>query len=99
MAKSAKMTLNSCQTQVRPKFKKFCAHQKAKGHFHPNWGNFATFLHQSITDQCLGFSRGVTIKLGGGGVQGQGKGQLLMGIFVVSDYIRLTTCQSNNYKK
>ena len=28
----------------------------------------------------------------GGGVQGQGKGQWLMGIFAVNDYIWLATC-------
>ena len=35
--------------------------------------------------------------LGGGGVQGQGKGQLLIGIFVVN-YIWLASCQSKIYE-
>ena len=39
------------------------------------------------------------ILLGGGGVQGQGKGQRLMGIKAVSDYIVLATCQNKIYKK
>ena len=38
-------------------------------------------------------------KLGGGGVQGQGKGQWVMGIIVVKDYIELATCQSKIYEK
>ena len=37
--------------------------------------------------------------LGGGGVQGQGKGHGLMSIFAVNDYIWLATCQSKIYKK
>ena len=42
-----------------------------------------------------------TIKfiLGGGGVQGQGKGQRLMSIFAGIDYIWLATCQSKIYEK
>ena len=39
------------------------------------------------------------VKLGGGGVQGQGKGQRLRSIFAVTDYIWLATCQSKIYKK
>ena len=40
-------------------------------------------------------------KLGGGGVQvqGQGKGQQLMGIIAVNFYIWLVICQSKIYKK
>ena len=41
----------------------------------------------------------LSILLGGGGVQGQGKGQQLMGIFAVNYYILLETCQSNIYEK
>ena len=37
--------------------------------------------------------------LGTGGVQGQGKGQRLMGIKAGNDYIGLATCQSEIYKK
>ena len=37
-------------------------------------------------------------ELGGGGVQGQGKGQRLMGIKAVDDYIGLATCQSKIYE-
>ena len=37
--------------------------------------------------------------LGGGGVQGQGKGQRLMSIFAVIDYNWLATCQKKIYKK
>ena len=36
--------------------------------------------------------------LGGGGVQGQAKGQWLMSIFADIDYIWLATCQSKIYK-
>ena len=36
--------------------------------------------------------------IGRGGVQGQGKGQQLMSIFAVNDYIWLATCQSKIYK-
>ena len=39
------------------------------------------------------------LQLGGGGVQGQGKGQRLMGIKAVDDYIGLATCQSKIYEK
>ena len=38
-------------------------------------------------------------KLGGGVVLGQGKGQRLMGIKAVNDYIGLATCQSKIYEK
>ena len=38
-------------------------------------------------------------KPGGGGVQGQGKGQRLMSIFAVTDSIGLATCQSKSYEK
>ena len=38
-------------------------------------------------------------ELGGGGVQGQGKGQQLISIFAVNDYIWLETCQSRIYEK
>ena len=37
--------------------------------------------------------------LGTGGVQGQVKGQRLMGIKVVNDSIGLATCQSKIYEK
>ena len=37
--------------------------------------------------------------LGGGGVQGQAKGQWLMSIFADIDYIWLATCQSKIYEK
>ena len=36
----------------------------------------------------------IIVLIGGGGVQGQGKGQRLIGIKVVNDYIGLVTCQS-----
>ena len=39
------------------------------------------------------------MKLGTGGVQGQVKGQWLMGIKAVNDSIGLATCQSKIYKK
>ena len=39
------------------------------------------------------------IILGTGGVQGQGKGQRLMGIKAVNDSIGLATCQSKIYEK
>ena len=39
------------------------------------------------------------LRLGGGGVQGQGKGKRLMGIKAVDDYIGLATCQSRIYEK
>ena len=39
------------------------------------------------------------IKLGGGGVQGQGKGQRLMSNIAVNDYSWLATCQGNIYEK
>ena len=38
-------------------------------------------------------------KLGGGGVQGQGKGQRLMSNIEVNDYIWLATCQGRIYEK
>ena len=38
-------------------------------------------------------------KLGGGGVQGQGKGQRLMSNIAVNDYIWLATCQGRIYEK
>ena len=41
----------------------------------------------------------VKYKLGTGGVQGQGKGQRLMGIKAVNDYTGLATCQSKIYEK
>ena len=41
----------------------------------------------------------VTLKLGGGGVQGQGKGQWLMSNIAVNDYIWLATCQGRIYEK
>ena len=37
--------------------------------------------------------------LGGGGVQGQGKGQRLMSNIAVNDYIWLATCQGRIYEK
>ena len=37
--------------------------------------------------------------LGGGGVQGQVKGQRLMSNIVVNDYIWLATCQGRIYEK
>ena len=40
-----------------------------------------------------------TIQLGGGGVQGQGKGQRLTNIFAFNDYIWLATCQSKIFEK
>ena len=40
-----------------------------------------------------------SLQLGGGGVQGQGKGQRLMGIKAVDDYIGLATCQSKIHEK
>ena len=40
-----------------------------------------------------------TNKLGGGGVQGQSKGQPLMSIFAAIDYIWLAICQSKIYEK
>ena len=40
-----------------------------------------------------------TLELGTGGVQGQVKGQRLMGIKVVNDSIGLATCQSKIYEK
>ena len=39
------------------------------------------------------------VKLGGGGVQGQVKGQRLMSNIVVNDYIWLATCQGRIYEK
>ena len=39
------------------------------------------------------------IKLGTGGVQGQVKGQRLMGIKAVNDSIGLATCQSKIFEK
>ena len=39
------------------------------------------------------------IKLGTGGVQGQVKGQRLMGIKAVNDSIGLATCQNKIYEK
>ena len=38
-------------------------------------------------------------ELGGGGVQGQGKGQRLMSNIAVNDYIWLATCQGRIYEK
>ena len=37
--------------------------------------------------------------LGGGGVQGQGKGQRLMNNIVANDYTWLATCQGRIYEK
>ena len=39
------------------------------------------------------------LQLGGGGVQGQGKGQRLMSNIAVNDYIWLATCQGRIYEK
>ena len=39
------------------------------------------------------------MRLGTGGVQGQGKGQRLMGIKAVNDYNGLATCPSKIYEK
>ena len=43
--------------------------------------------------------RPIPITLGTGGVQGQVKGQRLMGIKAVNDSIGLATCQSKIYEK
>ena len=50
-------------------------------------------LFLNICGLIFNFGYGM-IQLGGGCVQGQGKGQQLMHIFAVNDYIRLATCQS-----
>ena len=51
----------------------------------------------------MGMSLALSVKfqitLGTGGVQGQGKGQRLMGIKAVNDSIGLATCQSKIYEK
>ena len=54
-------------------------------------------LFVCMPSYLLCYSRPAT--LGGGGVQGHGKGQRLMGIKAVDDYIGLATCQSKIYEK
>ena len=51
---------------------------------------------KSLDEELILIIPFVILKLGGGGVQGQGKGQRLrlMGIKAVNDYIGLATCQS-----
>ena len=44
-------------------------------------------------------SKRLFLRLGGGGVQRQDKGQRLIGIKAVTGYIGLATCQSKIYKK
>ena len=44
-------------------------------------------------------SKNTIIQLGTGCVQGQGKGQRLMGIKAVNDSIGFATCQSKIYEK
>ena len=56
-------------------------------------------LDEAVTSQWMSPSGMLSLSLGGGGVQGQGKGQRLMGIKAVSDYIVLATCQNKIYKK
>ena len=49
--------------------------------------------------RSLDFDFFLNKKLGTGGVQGQVKGQRLMGIKAVNDSIGLATCQSKIYEK
>ena len=51
----------------------------------------------SVRQSCLRIIS--IIELGTGGVQGQVKGQRLMGIKAVNDSIGLATCQSKIYEK
>ena len=53
----------------------------------------------SAHKQVHGRDETIPIVLGGDGVQGQVKGQRLMSIFVVNDFIWLATCHSKIYKK
>ena len=44
-------------------------------------------VYYCTTEYCSEFLARFSLKLGGGGVQGQGKGQRLMGIKAVKDYL------------
>ena len=53
----------------------------------------------SIWKKASYFQTSLSNKLGIGGVQGQVKGQRLMGIKAVNDSIGLATCQNKIYEK
>ena len=55
------------------------------------------FSSKSVTETFILYIS--TLKLGTGGVQGQVKGQRLMGLKAVNDSIGLATCQSKIYEK
>ena len=60
---------------------------------------YATILYQYLKYSYETTALIMCSKLGTGGVHGQGKGQQLMGIKAVNDYIGLATCQSWIYEK
>ena len=57
-----------------------------------------TILRHCTRVHCT-YTESFIILLGTGGVQGQVKGQQLMGIKAVNDSIGLATCQSKIYEK
>ena len=60
---------------------------------------FCIILGQKFFSSLFIFLIPDRIELGTGGVQGQVKGQRLMGIKAVNDSIGLATCQSKIYEK